>query len=257
VYSGRWDLASGSYQPSAASFPPDTVTWFASPLLAPPSLAYQWESSGKLASQATLPVATTPAIGAIGNPMDGPVFSIWQPGTVELRTTGISQAVHRPGIFIFSTDFVVLSPDGRYLLADASALAWRLAVPGQSEPDGGTLADLGLSQSPVLPVRDTALAQIMSHWKTDSAGQLVEANVPVNWSPDGLLLATPTGQKAVTIYDCATGQQLNVVQDQSTGPSVVSQISGVSWSPDSKRLFYWDETSGALRIADVGKANAR
>jgi hypothetical protein len=76
VYSGLWDMTSGAYQSSASSFPPDTVVWFASPPLTPPSLTYQWESSGNLVAQTPIPVATAPAIGAIGNPSGGASFSI-------------------------------------------------------------------------------------------------------------------------------------------------------------------------------------
>jgi WD40 repeat protein len=146
-----------------------------------------------------------------------------------------------------------MSPDGRFLLADVSASEWRLAVSGQTDPSASALADLGLNQSPILPVRDAALAQIIAHWNTDSSGQPVEDDVPINWSPDGRYLATPTGQSALTVYDCASGQQITTLQDQPTGLSFVSGVSGVAWSPDSKRLLYWDGTSGAVRIAGLGK----
>ncbi|HEX5441432.1 MAG TPA: hypothetical protein VFW76_11145 [Ktedonobacterales bacterium] len=215
------------------------------------ALAYQWSSQGKLT-----PIDDAPTSGPIGDPATGQRFTIWQPGSVYLDRT--KQALD------FGANYMVWSPDGRYLVpyfGSGGELAQ--GVSGMTPLDDGSYQ---------LPYRDKALLVAASQLKSPSNPNA--SVMPVSWRGDGRLLAAmtpnplidlilkngdntviPDATEHIVIYDCATGAKrltlatkplANRLQTASILPPPV-----LRWSSTGQKLVLLDTSFDSLTIWDV------
>ncbi|HLJ82418.1 MAG TPA: hypothetical protein VKT52_13085 [Ktedonobacterales bacterium] len=250
----RWDLSTGTGTVLQAAVPDPTAV-----LTLPPALSYQWNADGTLSPATPLPdnpASTAPAPVPVGNPDSGDSFTIWQPAIAAfaVHTPSPDPAQHDVAAqaYIFQTDFVAWSPDGRYLM-NAVQVAGRFAPSGQSTPSPQQLAALGLAQTPALPVRDVALGDVLQQMQPDEIDALA-------WSRFGDFVAVqrmmpfvqggtsggPTDH-TVTIYDCFTGQVAGILKPEASLPRL-GGLSQLRWSPDASRLLLYDENLGTITI---------
>ncbi len=242
-----WDVSTGSLAPS-------------SPL--PPALGYQWATGGTLAPATPLNASTPPAqpaAGQIGTPDAAPSFTIWQPGQVALQLTNPtnnSPQITVPGVYTWLTDFAAWSPDGRYLLADMSIFG-QLQPSHRQLPSAQTLVQFRLDHAPLLPVRDTALEQLLLAMPPDSPG----ASYSVAWRPDGRVLAIQVevfdsrgnpSQSAVTFYETAHGAKIGSLSPAAQGASFQNAANLLRWSRDGTRLLIFDHSFGTVTIWGSG-----
>ena len=255
-----WDVASGAPVAQAQAV--------AGAL--PPALGYAWNGDGTLTPQTPLNASAAPQAPALeptGNPDGGASFTVWQAGGIDLRTTAPAPGgivTVEPGAFTWSSDFAAWSLDGRYLAAHVGIDLGRFAPADPPPPSAAGVAQLGLSQAPLLPVRDAALAALLAAMPRgfpDSATQAAQS-LQVAWSPSGRALAAresiplDAGDNAklqvyaVTVYDCASGKPLATLTP-STRFSPLGRAPApalLRWSPDGRHLLLADPTLGALYI---------
>jgi WD40 repeat protein len=80
---------------------------------------------------------------------------------------------------------------------------------------------------------------------TEGTGHLISASC-VAWSPDGKRIATGSRDRAVTVWDAATGAELLTLRGH-TAP-----VTSVAWSPDGERIASTAE-DGTLRVWETDK----
>ncbi len=160
-------------------------TWLGTDPL-PPALGYSWGEGDQLVPDTPLNAGTAPplpSVGPVGVPGGGSRslsgslatmgFSssryqegVWAPaptsrvGVQLVLQTSSHQQIETPGVYTWQTAFAAWSPDGRYLVGPL-LVDERLQPQGRPAPSAQTLADFGLAQWPLLPVRDAALDQIL------------------------------------------------------------------------------------------------
>jgi hypothetical protein len=238
----EWDIHTGTSvaTPPAAAYPAFGVLM--------PALIYRWQTDATPVSLIPLTSVVPPSApppGPVGNPDGGRSFTIWQPGVV----TGVGppgddgQLNYLPGVYQLNGAFVVWSPDGRYLLDSVIPQAL-LELPGTPLPTPDQLSASGMDGVPLLPVRDTGLAQAL---RAQNPINLI--GMYVAWRPDGRVLASYAPQTLlavppVSLFDCATGRRLNVALPPTLGePSIAPPLPGQStllrWSPDGKHLLLY------------------
>ncbi|HEU4785083.1 MAG TPA: hypothetical protein VFS83_17230 [Ktedonobacterales bacterium] len=276
-YSGLWNLATGAYIPMAT--PPERAStdrgWYAAPAFSQPALQYQWASDGRLQPVTPLNGTSAPAGQSnilVGQPDGGEMFSIWQPGTIQLTTRWVGvepeHNLHtlKTPVETWTTSLASWSADGAYLFAGdqgGEISNWRVALPGQPAPDPTDLARIGLVGAPVLPVRDAGMAAILRRYHDTSIDPNAwQTQINLAWSLDGKRVAVeapiarPDGLAqmsdfAVSIYDCASGKLLKTLTPKlqlasvapygGFGPEVF-----LRWSPDGKQLLlYYPVLNGA------------
>jgi len=248
----EWDLqqpqAPGS--PSISSMSP----YIAAGTALSPAFAYGWGTNGALVPlrvhghHIIIPRSRLgdSQLGRIGNPDGDRSFTIWQPGTSTLTTQAQYGITVVPAVYTWSTNFVVWSPDGRYLV-DSFFLQGRLQLPGQPFSDPRTLSNLHMDQLPVLTVRDMALQHLLT--TLNPAG----LNVMIAWHPEGFILAAYNSQTAdVDLFDCVTGYEIASLRLPS--PFATPTLAGtplMRWSPDGSRLFLFDPQLGMAMLWKV------
>lgn len=245
-----WDLSSGRVVGSLAPALPFAFQ--------PAATAFAWTGSGALQ-----PVQAGPAVTAVGSPRTGASrFAIWQPGivgtTIQSNRFGLNDL---SGVAVYATSFASLSPDGQYLAASIG-VAGVLSAPSAGSglasfttPDTATLAQYGWQAAPHLPTRDHGLQESAALASRNGFsgvnGDVLTSLASVAWRPDGRFIAvsanTPT--HALTVYDCVTGKQVAtltppVMQANNTD----ANHSLIEWSPDGKRLAYFDSNGGTLTL---------
>ncbi|HEY1388813.1 MAG TPA: WD40 repeat domain-containing protein [Ktedonobacterales bacterium] len=247
--------------PGVADLTRHTVN--AAPAL-PPALGYRWGANGALAPETPLSASAPPAQvtpGPMGSPV-GERFTLWQPGWVDYETSDHSTGqVYDPGVYTWYSTFLAWSPDGRYLRQ--LSLGGRLMPPEGKQPSAALLKALNREQSPILPVRDSGLRQVMDIMTPNAVNAQggPGARQSVAWRPDGKYLATqaaiPNGDDSakahqVVVYDCATGKIWDILHpDNGTQPGG-QPINWLRWSPDGTRLLVADSSLGAITIWGPG-----
>lgn len=208
-----------------------------------PAPAYRWGANGALE-----PVSQAEN-GPIGNPDGDPMFTVWQPGFVELQTQQPPDGPTLPvNFFTWSTQFAAWSPDGRYFVDQANTTG-RFVVPHRPNPSQQELAAMNMDQLATFSVRDKALAGILEKLWSDQAGDAYIA-----WRPDGRELATYNAGR-IDIYDCATGRKLVSLLPPGK-PAGLNGAETFSWSPDGSRLMLSSPVWGVLTVWGPGQLPA-
>ena len=240
-------------------------TMNAAPAL-PPALGYRWGANGALDPETPLNTSAPPAQvtpGSVGSPV-GESFTLWQPGWVDYETTDSStEQVYDPGVYTWYSTFLAWSPDGRYLRQ--LSLGGQLTPADGKKPSATLLRALNQEQSPILPVRDSSLQQVMdivTQNAQNGQGGL-GARQSVAWRPDGKYLVTQmvvtnsNGDDSaeahqVVVYDCATGKIWGIVHPETGNPSDGQPVNWLLWSPDGMRLLVADAALGTVTIWGPG-----
>ena len=227
----------------------------------PPALGYRWGANGALDSETPLSASAPPAQvtpGPVGSP-NGDRFTIWQPGWLDEQTTDPTTGqVYNPGVYTWYSTFLAWSPDGRYLRQ--LSLSGRLAPADGKQPSGATLKALNQEKSPILPVRDNGLKQVIDILTQNARNSLGTAGAlqSVAWRPDGKYLATqtiatnPNGDDSaeshqVVVYECATGAIWGILHPE-TRNAAGGSTQWLRWSPNGTRILVSDPSLGALTI---------
>ena len=259
----RWNLTSGVFDvihmPLAVVY-----RWTRSDTLSPISPVASWTSLS------TLPEGVVG--GAVGNPLGGIQFSLWQSGYIQYDSANGCDGPQGLGhyspqdIYEIDMNTPTISPDGRYLIPAIYAQGRLPAHPPQPVPTAtsstllpptnfGCTAATDAQRLPQLPIRDAGLHAALS---------LVTMNtqplIQFTWRPDGARLAVApgevdTGAPALTIYDCATGKiraQFSLAQIETLAhaplPDGGSPFQIVRWSPDGAHLLVLPQGVGAQAI---------
>lgn len=263
-----WNVVQGKYLALPMRMQAAQTGWFQSPTIRQAATEYQWQQGTLQAldvlssAEANQPAATNNGhpSGAVGNPIGQSMFSIWQPGQISVQTMyrGTDGKVHSdiPGVQTFSTSFTAWSPDSAFVSL-VVLNGWRFEPPTQQTPSSQTLQDFGLTDAPVLPIRDKAIEHVLSQAVAThpNAAGIVST---VAWRPDGRYLATPNHTQAdsdpshpdphhhlVTIYDAVSGKVIANLRIPVT-PGGVDTGTYLQWSPDGSHLAYFDTSLGAL-----------
>jgi hypothetical protein len=262
IPSGRWNLTTGTYIPLSAretALANSPVGW------PPAATGYAWSADGAVTPQTPLAVgATLPSqtVGAIGNPVGDPTFSVWQPGTLSAQpgapTATTPSAL--PGIYQYSTPFAAWSQDGAYF-QEFNQGGW-IETGQPAAPSVDQLRTEHIQPEPLLPVRDRGLAQAIADL---TQGGAVEDALPVSlaWRPDGRILAvTSVKHRAdasldlstyvVSLYDTTTGQRLAVLAPNRDAAAAPQQFTFLRWSADGAHLLFADGNLASLTIWGSG-----
>lgn len=228
----------------------------------PTAAAYQWGTHGDLLPQGAYTTATPPrpdTLGAVGNPVGGKSFTVWQSASVELTKQGQSSdsTISGPGVYLWNSYFCAWSPDGRYII-DALIITARMEPEGFPKPTKRDLTTLQMNDFPLLPVRDAALRAVLLSFagKSDSRQDFAF----VSWSPSGRALAVqqsswPRFGRSVDVYQSSTGYRRAVLSmpflpAPATGQNGFFQ-DGFSWSPDGSMILAQDPITGVWAIWHV------
>ncbi len=233
---GNWRIDGGAAAPSSTL---------------PAAPGYHWSSDGTLA-----PVTSSlPASSRVGTPGSDAGFTIWQPGTATRLSRGAPGA---HDAYEWTTSIAAWSPNGTAVV-DAASLTARLQPEGLPAPDAQTLAYFQLDQTPLLPVRDAALAAMLDDLSQPSLSTDFQANrMSLAWRPDGRIMAaysdSPYGVTGATLnlYDCATGRKLAALLP--LGNDGTSQSAGtlLRWSPDGSSLLLVSGPLGSVTLWGSG-----
>jgi hypothetical protein len=218
------------------------------------AVAYRWPLKSETGPTPT-PVAATvlssvapppvPSLGPVGNPDGGSSFTVWQPAVVigVVRPGPDGGLTNLPGVYELSAMFMAWSPDGRYLL-DTVVPGGVLELPSTPVPTQDQLSAYGIDGVPLLPLRDTGLAQALR-----AVNPINSLGASITWRPDGRVLAayapsTMFAVPPVTLYDCATGRQLAALLPPALGPAsgatpLLGQVTLLRWSPDGTHLLLY------------------
>lgn len=263
----EWDLMTGvGITTSSAMFQSNsTSAWYVSPTLGAPATTYIWGPRDIVTGTHLLNASTVPSpppLEPVGEPDGGASFTIWQPGIISAVTAygdPSQQLSHIPGAQTFSTNFLVWSPDGRYVL-NALALQWRLQAPGVPAPAAPTLRDFELAMAPVLPNRDAALAALLQRIPPTEPHTIGGTAATVAWNPNGRLLAVAlpppfttgqsnTNQYHVDIYASASGKKVAEITPQfAARKATVGSQTYLRWSPGGSYLLVFDERLGVVSL---------
>ncbi len=247
----EWDIVHGTTIPTPTLENSDPFV-FSSNI--PVAEEYAWDSKGGLVPQ----THKTSHLTGIGNTNGSSVFTVWQPGGVELvKQDQSGGTTFEPGIFVWAVSFITWSPDGRYLIQDAF-LAARLEPPGHPRPDRKTLVAFHMENIPVLPVRDAAL---LSALKQLSSAQTVGTlyHMIVSWAPNGQLMSMTTYELSKkNLYSTKHGYPVATLQiPKAVGPNGQSSHGGYfafsapNWSPDSTRVLAQDPTTNEVVVWNI------
>ena len=247
----EWDIQHGNTVPTPTIENSDPFI-FSSNI--PVAEAYTWDSNGGLIPQTHKKTSLT----GIGNTNGSPVFTVWQPGGVELiKQDQSGGTTFDPGIFVWDVNFIAWSPDGRYLIQDAF-LAARLEPPGHPRPDRKTLVAFHMENLPVLPVRDAAL---LSALKLLSSAQTVGTlyHMVVAWAPNGQLMGMTTYELSKkNLYSTKRGYAVATLQAPKvsipygqTSHGSYFAFSSPNWSPDSNHILAQDPTTNAIVVWNI------
>jgi hypothetical protein len=249
----EWDLALG-VTVATPSLPPVSSTYL---ITLPVALVYRWEADGSLVPFGRLtgmlePFGVPP--GPVGYPDGSGLFTLWQPGWVQLPLQpdgSRGPPFSAPDLYTWNTVFAAWSPDGRYI-ADSIFIGGRLALPGASPPSRQTLIDFQLEKLPLLRLHDVALQSILKALSVpvppgDSNAMMVA------WSRSGRLMAAyDPGDKGlgskISLYNTTTGRQVASLFLPATPPGLGVVFPQLHWSPDSSHLFLLDPHSGSIVI---------
>lgn len=205
--------------------------------------AYRWNSDGALSPM------TSAATGAVGAPVGGDSFAVWQPGSLGYTAASSGGSISAQDVG-WVTTIAPVSPDGRYFYQSIDVI--RSLVPpstAQVQP-----------QEPTLAPHDKAL-QTLAQQLTQAASPDTASALLVAWRPDGRLLATvnqhPQSTAAssftVSIYDTTTGQLVKQLTPNFNGlREGPPQAEALQWSPDGKQLLLADGVYGAVTIWGPG-----
>ncbi len=269
----EWDIVAGEVIPltsgtsSASISPSPSLAAYATTA---PALRFQWQANGHLvplepltatasngASGATAPATSSP----IGTPDGGKDFSIWQPGTANLRIQA-TEKEDIPGVYTWETQFAAWSPDGRYVATPIMVLA-QVSPINMPKPAVATLTDLLLASAPAVPVRDAGLQAVYAQMPRDAFDPNAQS-VSIAWRPDGIVLAAQptnaagnatTDNQAVTLYNCQSGKRVALLTPQMQSQfSMTESNDFLRWSPDGKRLLLLDDALGSVTIWAPGLA---
>lgn len=251
----------------------------------PQALAYQWTPDGTLTPSVPLPIAAeaTPALrtGALGNPIGGKQFTIWQTGSLSYdQQCSASGSSHQPLTCCPITDYLpaqfgasgAWSPDGRYLLmpvfARLGALGKLPAPAGRTVQGACQQGTYGANLAP-FPLHDSALNAVMQTLSPLPPGPpgLTRASGPsqaqVAWSPDGRYMAAQTSasggpsQIVLTIYSTSTGQAVGTIAPapflahipfNQRESSMYAQADTFLWSADGRHLLARDIGSQVMVV---------
>ena len=247
----EWDILHGNTIPTPTLENSDPFVFSSS---IPVAEEYAWDNNGGLVPQ----TQRTFPLNGIGSTNGSPVFTVWQPGGVELvKQDQSGGTTFDPGIFVWEVNFIAWSPDGRYLIQDAY-LAARLEPPGHPRPDHKTLVAFHMENLPVLPVRDAAL---LSALKMLSSAQTVGTlyHMIVSWAPNGQLMGMTTYELAKkNLYSTKLGYAVATLQapkvsipyGQSSHGGYFA-FSSPNWSPDSSHILAQDPTTNAVVVWNI------
>ncbi len=231
----------------------------------PGAVAYRWGALGKL-----IPLKQAPSM-AIGNPVGGQTFSIWQPGEAQIGLAQPNPAnptalMPIPDLYLWLSSFGAWSPDGRYFYAPA-VMFTNVALPGANAPDPGLLKKNGYGSLATVAPHDSALTGFYSSSLQqvsfeEQNGLLTPPGAYVAWSPDGRVMAARPqlpGDNAslftVTLYNSATGAPLMTLRhDMKLAAASTGAFASLNWSPDGKRLALIDNTFDTLTIWTFNKS---
>lgn len=222
----------------------------------PPALGYAWGSNGALferdpvaPDQAPAPIRTP----QISTPDGGAYFTIWQPAELEqgqiftqTSTAGQPPEIQGkpvPNLYLWYSNFPILSPDGRYLITPAT-YGGRLIIPGQPEVPLSALKTTGQDQAALLPFHDTAQQHLFPQ----------QTGATLAWRADGDVLAALVGPAQrgahINLYSCASGKLLRSISvpPQANSEAELSlSFLGPSanniylrWSPDGAHLLLYN-----------------
>ncbi len=253
-----WNIAQSTYLALRQPVQSAQAGWLQSPTIQQAAANYQWQ-------QDSLQPLQTPGGAAnrsIGSPLSDASFSVWQPGQISVQTLyrGADGKARSdvPGVQTFSTGFIAWSPDGA-IVSLVALNGWRFEPQAQQTPSAQTLEDFGLADAPVLPIRDQALAQILS--QSPATHPNVAGIVStVAWRPDGRFLASPIttqpdadpnnpdpAHHQVVIYDTSSGKLIAHLHI-TIAPGGANAGVFLQWSPDGSHLAYFDASLGVLVI---------
>lgn len=269
VYSGLWNLATGTYI-SLSVTPSSSGNWNANVALIPPSLRYQWNSRGQLLPIEPLNTTSAPIsqpTSPVGQSDGGNEFTVWQPGIAQIITQDFEQPPQLLKIPVetWQTSFASWSSDGSYLFAGHSRGLevdhWVLASSRQPATDRTNLAKVNLETAPLLPVRDSGMAAALQRYHSISLNPNAQYT-PINfaWRPDGQVVAVEgvipdsSGAEpqvkdfAVRIYDCASGTLLKTLTVSLSFMTSNNVVTFLRWSPDGSRLLLYTTALSGLEI---------
>lgn len=242
----------------------DTQTGSVTSLTLPPAITYRWSSGGALIvpnqdAQSPTPDAspTGTTLAPVGVLNRNAEFTVWQPGDLTYMVQNSQGQLEPPGAYSWTTSRLAWSPDGRYLLSLDDKTA-RIQPAGQTPPTQQALADFGLANAPVLPVRDAGLQAILAAMPANTADRFTQS-LRLAWRPDGKVVAVQprfyrddraVSQHAVTLYDCETGRKLATLLPHIT--MVHGAYGGndgyLRWSADGSHLLLLDSALGPTTI---------
>lgn len=243
---GRWDLRAGRLEEISLA----------------PGLAYTWANQDELVRTAEQPTGQG---AAVGNPLGGRSFTLWQSGTVSYAPANGCAPPNGPNpspppayspndFYVLSLGATAWSPDGRYLLWGPDIEGRLPLAPSAPGPTPTLLppfqravyncSDFGpASRYSLLPIRDAGLRAALGEISLGT-----NPSVEVMWRPDGKVLAVApgdvaSGEPALTLYDTTTGRvlrQFSLTQIE-TWAAGGGQLSGgpfaaMAWSPDGARM---------------------
>ena len=227
----------------------------------PPSLVYDLRTHGPspmIPLSYDMPPPSDPG-GPVGVSTGDNQITIWQPGTLTYLST-IPDTFTPASIVLFDTTFDAVQPPP--FLFTGVTFEGRLVPPNQPAPDSHALAATGLL-APWLPIRDTALAEVLNDVE-NSAGQGV-GPAAVAWRPDGTRLAYQAGiaigaggarAHDVRIYDCHTGQVLVTLTPPIPPGTQTRATNLLRWSPDGTRLLLLDRITATIVVWGKGQLPA-
>ncbi|MFI5273652.1 MAG: hypothetical protein ACHQ4H_11520 [Ktedonobacterales bacterium] len=237
----RWDLPA-----SAASQLPALRS----------SVTYRWQGETLSATAPLLPGVAGDAIGAgpPGNPTQGDVFTIWQPGAL-LAAGATPPESPAPSTLaagaIWNASIYAWSRDGNILTGPLDIQALVVRADQSRAPAGVAAPDL---PPDVLRARDAALQAIVRDTR-----DLTHSGWALAWRPDGQRLAAYAAlglqgseQPTLRIYACASGQVLATFAPPGAraGAFVTGASPMLMWAPAGARVALLSPDSGTLTIWD-------
>jgi hypothetical protein len=200
-------------------------------------LLYTWQEGGVLAPEPGTQLTSRPGppqvVAQIGNPDGGTTFTPWQPGTLTALGQANQGQAMPVDIYTWSSTFSAWSPDGRYLI-DFVAFAGRLQPPDLPVPSRQILMLQQEEALPLMPIRDSALRQVLMEMFQSHPGASSSASLA--WRNDGRVLAVfGTDGINLDFFGSATGRLLASLQNPGSTYAIDNGILG--WSPDGNWLL--------------------